>query len=67
MNAILEGMILCNFSILNYYAQKNRKYFFITAEWEMRRDTQNRVYYINHNNRTTTWEMPQLVPVLPHG
>lgn len=44
-------------------------FLFFTAAvgWEMRKDAQNRVYYINHNSRTTTWEMPQLVASLPAG
>lgn len=30
--------------------------------WQMRFDPQGRVYYVDHNTRTTTWERP-----LPHG
>ena len=26
--------------------------------WERRQDTKNRVYYVDHNTRTTTWQHP---------
>ena len=26
--------------------------------WEMRRDPRGRVYYVDHNTRTTTWQRP---------
>lgn len=26
--------------------------------WEMRRDARGRVYYVDHNTRTTTWQRP---------
>lgn len=26
--------------------------------WELRRDTRGRVYYVDHNTRTTTWQRP---------
>lgn len=26
--------------------------------WEMRRDNRGRVYYVDHNTRTTTWQRP---------
>lgn len=28
--------------------------------WEERKDTKGRTYYVNHNNRTTTWTRPIL-------
>ncbi|KAL8612403.1 hypothetical protein ACOMHN_008388 [Nucella lapillus] len=30
--------------------------------WEMRKDAQDRRYYVDHNTRTTTWERPQPLP-----
>jgi len=30
--------------------------------WEERRDQHNRVYYVDHNTRTTTWKRPTLTP-----
>uniref|UniRef100_A0A1I8G817 HECT-type E3 ubiquitin transferase n=1 Tax=Macrostomum lignano TaxID=282301 RepID=A0A1I8G817_9PLAT len=30
--------------------------------WEMRRDARGRPYYVDHNNRTTTWERPSPLP-----
>lgn len=35
----------CNFSNIIY-------------RWEMRRDPRGRVYYVDHNTRTTTWQRP---------
>ncbi|QQP39523.1 E3 ubiquitin-protein ligase, partial [Caligus rogercresseyi] len=31
--------------------------------WEMRYDRYRRRYYVDHNNRSTTWEQPQPLPV----
>ncbi|XP_040564467.1 E3 ubiquitin-protein ligase Su(dx) isoform X1 [Lepeophtheirus salmonis] len=31
--------------------------------WEMRYDRYRRRYYVDHNNRSTTWERPQPLPV----
>ena len=28
------------------------------SSWEMRRDPRGRVYYVDHNSRTTTWQRP---------
>lgn len=30
----------------------------LPAGWEMRRDQRGRVYYVDHNTRTTTWQRP---------
>jgi len=30
--------------------------------WEMRLDRQGRVYYVDHNTKTTTWERPEPLP-----
>ena len=30
--------------------------------WEMRYDQYGRRYYVDHNNRSTTWERPQPLP-----
>lgn len=30
----------------------------LPAGWEMRRDTRGRIYYVDHNTRTTTWQRP---------
>ncbi|XP_075389309.1 E3 ubiquitin-protein ligase NEDD4-like isoform X2 [Tenrec ecaudatus] len=30
----------------------------LPSGWEERKDTKNRTYYVNHNNRTTTWTRP---------
>ncbi|XP_034047357.1 E3 ubiquitin-protein ligase NEDD4-like isoform X3 [Thalassophryne amazonica] len=30
----------------------------LPAGWEERKDTKGRTYYVNHNNRTTTWTRP---------
>lgn len=30
--------------------------------WEAKRDPQNRIYFVNHNNRTTQWEDPRPFP-----
>ncbi|KAL8604017.1 hypothetical protein ACOMHN_039061 [Nucella lapillus] len=30
--------------------------------WEMRKDSQGRTYFVDHNTRTTTWERPQPLP-----
>ena len=29
-----------------------------TISWERRRDPQGRIYYVDHNTRTTTWQKP---------
>lgn len=29
-----------------------------TTRWERRRDPQGRIYYVDHNTRTTTWQKP---------
>jgi len=31
--------------------------------WEERRDQQNRIYYVDHNTRTTTWKRPTMTPM----
>lgn len=33
--------------------------------WEKRYDSYGRVYYVDHNTRSTSWERPR--DVLPHG
>ncbi|KAL5499677.1 hypothetical protein EMCRGX_G011134 [Ephydatia muelleri] len=33
--------------------------------WEERRDPEGRLYYVNHNTRTTSWDRPE--PPLPQG
>lgn len=35
--------------------------------WERRRDQHNRIYYVDHNTRTTTWKKPTMsvMPVMP--
>lgn len=35
----------------------------LPAGWEMRKDAQGRMYYVDHNTRTTTWERPQPLPL----
>lgn len=30
----------------------------ILLRWERRRDPQGRIYYVDHNTRTTTWQKP---------
>lgn len=30
----------------------------ILIRWERRRDPQGRIYYVDHNTRTTTWQKP---------
>jgi len=32
------------------------------VSWESRTDPHGRVYYIDHNTRTTTWERPVPLP-----
>lgn len=32
--------------------------FLNKLSWEERRDQHNRVYYVDHNTRTTTWKRP---------
>uniref|UniRef100_A0A8C4QCQ3 E3 ubiquitin-protein ligase n=1 Tax=Eptatretus burgeri TaxID=7764 RepID=A0A8C4QCQ3_EPTBU len=34
----------------------------LPAGWEQRQDQHNRIYYVDHNTRTTTWERPQPLP-----
>ena len=34
----------------------------LCASWESRTDPHGRVYYIDHNTRTTTWERPVPLP-----
>ena len=29
-----------------------------SISWERRRDPQGRIYYVDHNTRTTTWQKP---------
>ena len=31
---------------------------FHSSRWERRRDPQGRIYYVDHNTRTTTWQKP---------
>ena len=31
---------------------------YIYISWERRRDPQGRIYYVDHNTRTTTWQKP---------
>lgn len=30
----------------------------LPAGWELRRDERGRMYYVDHNTRTTTWQRP---------
>lgn len=30
----------------------------LPSGWEERKDAKGRTYYVNHNNRTTTWTRP---------
>jgi atrophin-1 interacting protein 5 (WW domain-containing E3 ubiquitin protein ligase 1) len=30
--------------------------------WDVRLDSNNRAYYVDHNTQTTTWERPELLP-----
>lgn len=32
--------------------------FFPTSDWEARIDSHGRVFYVDHVNRTTTWQRP---------
>jgi len=34
----------------------------LCVSWESRTDQHGRVYYIDHNTRTTTWERPVPLP-----
>lgn len=34
----------------------------LPAGWEMRLDRMGRVYYVDHNTKTTTWERPEPLP-----
>lgn len=34
--------------------------------WESRRDQRGRVYYVDHNTRTTTWQRPTLDMIAAH-
>jgi len=34
----------------------------LCVSWELRTDPHGRVYYIDHNTRTTTWERPVPLP-----
>ena len=36
---------------------------FIFASWERRVDDRGRVYYVDHNTRTTTWQRPTMESV----
>ena len=39
----------------------------LPAGWEVIRTSDGRVYYINHNTRTTSWTKPSLEPAPPTG
>jgi hypothetical protein len=32
--------------------------FYFSFRWETRRDPRGRIYYVDHNTRTTTWQRP---------
>lgn len=32
--------------------------YVLIFSWERRRDPQGRIYYVDHNTRTTTWQKP---------
>lgn len=42
------------------------KQFFDTQGWETRRDQRGRVYYVDHNTRTTTWQRPTTEMLAAH-
>lgn len=42
-----------------------KKTFLLTVcflRWEQRVDPHSRIYYVDHNTRTTAWERPQPLP-----
>ena len=61
-----------NYQVLSYlFKKKNDTYivkktpFLLTVyflRWEQRVDPHSRIYYVDHNTRTTAWERPQPLP-----
>lgn len=38
-------------------------FFFQSVSWERRVDDRGRIYYVDHNTRTTTWQRPTMESV----
>jgi len=55
--------VLLNFISSALYIQFYMFIIVFTPGWESRMDTHGRVFYIDHNNRTTTWLRPQVTGV----
>jgi len=39
---------------------QNVFYLFLCCRWERRTDQRGRIYYVDHNTRTTTWQRPNV-------